>query len=143
MSAFDAPILALLRLKDKIKAVEERHQGELAPLTTLKETMEQLILKKLLLTVGDQPEGKGKISTAYGTIFKTHRNSASLKDPDAFMTHVVENAAFELLDRKANVTAVAAYMEEHKGETPPGVKWTSTLKLGLHRAAGVNLEELA
>lgn len=140
-NAFDGPILTLLKLKAQIKKVEERHKEELAPLTGMKETLEQLILKKLQLTVGDQPEGKGKISTAYGTVFKTHFNSASLADPDAFMNYVIEAERYELLDRKANVTAVKEYMDTNDGDTPPGVKWTSTLRLGLHKAAGVNLEE--
>lgn len=72
--------------------------------------------------------------TQYGTIFTKTTPYASLSDPDAFMSHVIGNGAFELLSRHANATACVEYTKEH-GELPPGVKLNMIRKLNV-RAAG-------
>lgn len=136
--ALDEPVRTLLRLKDYIDARKKAHIAELAPLREARDKLEANLLASLTKIVGDEPTGK--IGTFYGTIFKTTKATAALRDPEAFMDYVRENNAYDLLDRKANVTAVRTYIEEHAGEQPPGVNYTATLKLGLHRKAGVNLE---
>lgn len=71
--------------------------------------------------------------TAYGTCYKSERATASLADPDAFMRFVTENQRFELLDRKANVTAVKDYIQKNNAP-PPGVNLHIMQTLGVQRA---------
>lgn len=73
--------------------------------------------------------------TARGTCFKQTRTTASLRDPDAFMKFVIENKMFDLLDRKANSTAVQDYAKEHEGELPPGATLSSMTHIGVHKKA--------
>jgi hypothetical protein len=58
-----------------------------------------------------------------------------LADPEAFMKYVIDNQAFDMLDRKANVTAVKEYVQE-TGALPPGVNLSSIKTIGVRRASG-------
>lgn len=115
-----------IALRDKIKQIQERHKTELAPYL---ETQEQL--KNALLSHLNQV-GADSIRTGAGTFFRAERVSASLADPDAFMKYVTRTGKFDLLDRKANKTAVEAYMEEH-GVPPPGVSYTKAYDVNIRR----------
>lgn len=61
-----------------------------------------------------------------------HRKSASLEDPQAFMNYVIENEAWDLIDRKANTKAVEDFIQSNNSP-PPGVKFSDALTLGLRR----------
>jgi hypothetical protein len=50
------------------------------------------------------------------------------------MQHVIQNNSFELLDKRANVTAVKDYVKEHN-TTPPGVNLSSITSIGVRRPA--------
>jgi hypothetical protein len=67
--------------------------------------------------------------TRFGTVFFKTTSAASLFDPDAFMTFVINSQRFEMLDRKANKTAVRDYINEFH-ELPPGVKYQEAVTLG-------------
>ncbi len=122
----DKRIAQLLALKDKIKEIETRHKDELRIYKETQAQLEALILDNLGKVNCDN------FSTAAGTAYKLTRKSASLEDPAAFMDYVIRNNAFDLLDRKANVTAVEGFIEEHKS-APPGVKFSQMLTLGVRR----------
>jgi hypothetical protein len=72
------------------------------------------------------------MSTASGTAYTTTRTTASLADPEAFMNYVITNQKFDLLDRKANVTAVKAFVEQNE-TLPPGVNLASISTVGVRR----------
>ena len=125
---FDASkrIAQLVQLKDKIKVLDDEHEARLQPYKELRDKLERLILGHLL-------ENNAKnISTDFGTASVLHRKSASLQDPQAFMDYVIENNAWDLIDRKANAKAVEDFINEH-GSQPPGVKFSDALTLGLRR----------
>ena len=48
------------------------------------------------------------------------------------MDYVIDNSAWDLIDRKANAKAVEDFIKEH-GVQPPGCKYTDALHLGLRR----------
>jgi len=73
------------------------------------------------------------IATDAGTAYRTEKKSASLADSEAFMNYVIANQAFDLLDRKANVTAVEEHIKENDAP-PPGVNFSSTFVVGVRRA---------
>jgi hypothetical protein len=72
-------------------------------------------------------------STDNGTVYRTEKKAASLADADAFMKHVIATGDFDLLDRKANVSAVAEYIETNN-VPPPGVNFSSTYVVGVRRS---------
>lgn len=123
----DVRVEQYVKLRDKIKEIETRHKEELSP---YKETLEKLnaVILAHLTQVGGE-----SIRTSAGTAYRTEKKSASLADPQAFMEYVVDNAAWDLLDRKANVKAVADYIDENNAP-PPGVNFTSTFVVGVRRS---------
>lgn len=94
-----------------------------------RETLEKLgaLLLEHLDTIGGE-----SVKSAAGTVYKTVRKSASIQDGDAFMKYVINSEAWDLLDRKANVTAVEDFAKEN-GVLPPGVRFTQTNVVGVRR----------
>ena len=87
-------------------------------------------LQDFLETAGAQ-----SVKTKEGTVYASTRYTASLADPQAFMDYVIKHTAFDLLDRKANATAVRDFVENHNA-LPPGVNLNAIRTVGVRRAAG-------
>jgi len=122
----DTRVAQYVALRDKIKAIKDRHKEELAPYT---ETLELLngVLLGHLNTIGADRAG-----TAAGTVYKTAKKSASIADMSAFWTYVVTQGDFDMVDKKANPTAVEAYIEAN-GTPPPGVNFSVMDVVGVQR----------
>lgn len=116
-----------VRLRDKIKALDDEHKLKMKP---YKEALEKLNGSMLthLMQIGAE-----NVRTEHGTVYRNTKTSATLADPDAFMSFVVENEAWDLMDRKANVTAVRDYLAENNA-LPPGVNFNQTVEVGVRRA---------
>jgi hypothetical protein len=114
-------------LRDKIKALDEEHKEKLKPYKEALENLNAVLLQHLITINGDSVKTEG------GTVYRTAKKAASLADPDAFMRFVISNEQWDLLDRKANVTAVADFIEENS-ETPPGVNFSTTFVVGVRRS---------
>jgi hypothetical protein len=59
-----------------------------------------------------------------GTAYLSTRNSASIADATAFRGYIIENRDWDLVDWRANPTAVEGFINEHD-TLPPGVNWSS------------------
>lgn len=116
-----------IMLRDRIKAEDDAHKEKMAPYRQLLEQLNGVLLSHL------QTVGVDSAKTGAGTVYKTTKRSASLDDADAFMRHVIGSEAWELLDRRANLAAVEAFVTEN-GVLPPGVKWTSSQVVGVRRS---------
>lgn len=123
----DTRVEQYIKLRDKIKEIETKHKEELKPYKDTLEKLNAVILAHLNLVGGES------IRTSAGTAYITAKKSASLADPQAFMEYVISNEAWDLLDRKANSTAVADYIEQHDAP-PPGVNFTTTNVVGVRRS---------
>jgi hypothetical protein len=53
-------------------------------------------------------------------------------DWDAFLDHVRENEAWEMLERRVNKTAVEQF-KSVEGDLPPGVNWAETQVVNFRR----------
>lgn len=123
----DTRIDQYVKLRDLIKEQDDAHKKKMEPYRTALEQLNSVLLNHLNNIGGDS------VKTGSGTVYKTVKRSASLEDADAFMRHVIGGEHWELLERKANVTAVQAFVDEN-GVLPPGVKWTSTQVVGVRRS---------
>lgn len=117
-----------VKLRDLIKQKNDEHKKLMKPYN---ETLEQL--NALLLAHLNGLNGNS-VATDAGTVYRTEKKTASLADAEAFMEFVIANGAYDLLDRKANVTAVEDHIKEHNAP-PPGVNFTSTFTVGVRRAS--------
>ena len=99
----------------EIEKIETRHKEE------LKQWLEMKNALKGWFTNFFEQAGKGatSIKTKSGTIVQTTRYSSTLQDSEAFMRYVIENQAYDLIERRANSTAVREFVKS-TGELPPG-----------------------
>jgi len=125
----DKRVEQYIKVRDAIKAANDAHENAMKPLVEL-----QNMLTGWMQNFMEQA-GADNIKTAHGTCYSSTRYTASLADPEAFMKHIKETGSFDLLDRKANVTAVKDYVQEH-GKLPPGVNLSAIKTVGVRRASG-------
>lgn len=123
---FSTRVSQFVRLRDKIKAIKEQHKEELAPYVDALDKLETMLLSHL------DTVGADKVSSSSGTVYRTTKHSASIADMTAFWGFVTSTSAFDLVDKKANVTAVREYMEEFK-QPVPGVNVSSVHTVGVRR----------
>src|SRR5579859_2768765 len=126
MTDFAIRVSQYVRLRDEIKKRNDAHKESIRELN---ETLEQL---GCVLLQGLNAANADSVATPAGTVYKTQKKSASVVDMAAFWEHVVAGAAWDLVDRKANVTAVEDYIKEHQ-EPPPGVNFSSRFEVGVRR----------
>lgn len=115
-----------IKLRDMKAELKEKHAGEMAPID---QTMDMIKaeLKQAML----QQNAAG-MQTKAGTISLTSKASASAADLSAFWTWVVTQGAFDMLDKKPNVTAITEYVKQH-GVPPPGVNYSVFQDVGVRR----------
>lgn len=118
-----------VELRDGIKQLDEAHEAKIKPLKDLQMVVQGKLLEHLKQTNVET------LKTKAGTCYTSTRFTASLADADAFMTHIRATGQFELLDRRANATAVKDYVK-HNNQLPPGVNLTAHVSLGVRRSNG-------
>ena len=101
-------------IRDKIAELKEKHKAELAPAQTALDQLEGILDEFLTRT------GQTSAKTPEGTFFRGTRFTATVSDPKAFMDHVIHTNNWDLIERRANATAVKGYMEKNK-DLVPGV----------------------
>lgn len=117
-----------IQLRDLKAKLLEKHKEELEPFNNAMAALEEIFLREMNNLNCDS------LKTKAGTVSTRKKESASLADPDAFWTHVVTQGDFDLVDKKANVSAVRDYIDKN-GTAPPGVNWSSVTVVGVRRAS--------
>ena len=123
----DELVSQYIRLRDKIKEVEDAHKEKLKD---AKEHLESL--NNTLLTRLNQLGGES-VKTAHGTVYRTTRRSATIADGDTFRQFVITHDAFDLVDWRANAIAVDDFIKEQQAP-PPGINFSTTYTVGVRRA---------
>ena len=119
-----------VKLRDKRDEIKNRHEEELKPIS------EALEMLKGELSRGLDAQNIASAKTPCGTASFSTKASAALADKSAFWTYVVATGNFDLLDYKANVTAVTAHIEKNGGVAPPGVNYTTFRDVNVRRPTG-------
>jgi hypothetical protein len=119
-----------LRLREKKKLAEEKFKEWLAANYTGRMDIIEAILMDSLNNLGAD-----SLKTDVGTCFKRVETSVTVGSPAEFQRHVIGSGQWELIDFRANKTAVKAFVEDNGGETPPGVNMTQTTVLSVRRPA--------
>lgn len=126
----DKRIGQYIEVRDAIKRVEERQEAERKPLLEIQEK-----LAGIIRTFMENNNITDNLKSKTGTAYLSTRWSASLADPQAFMDFVTRTGKFELLDRRANVTAVKDYVKEHN-VLPAGCNLNAIQTVGVRRPTG-------
>src|SRR5215813_3632134 len=98
---FNKRVEQYIKLRDLIKEKDEAHKVEMAP---YRETLEKLnsVLLQHLTDVGAD-----RVGSSSGTVYRTEKKTAPVADKSVFWTFVTEHGNWDLIDYKANPTAVA------------------------------------
>ncbi len=115
-----------VQLRDKLRELDTAHDEKRKPIVDM---MNQLsgTLQEFL-----DKSGSKSVKTEFGTFYASTRYTTSLADPDTFMKYVISNQRFDLLDRRANATAVKQFVEE-TGNLPPGTNLNALRTVGVRR----------
>ncbi len=123
----ETTIQKFIDTRDAIKIMEDKHKEDMkkyrARMDKLSGDIQEFLDKNNLENV----------KTKAGTCYLSTRRTASLADPEAFMNYVIEHEAFDLMDRRANSTAVQDFVKKHKA-LPPGCNLNSVTTVGVLRA---------
>lgn len=134
----DTRVDQYVKLRDKIRELDEAHKKTIEPYRATLEQLNSALLQHL------QSVGAESVRTSAGTVYRTMKQSASIADAEAFWTFVVTTASWDLLDRRANVTGCADFIDRlaKQKETdptvevspPPGVNFNRTYVVGVRRS---------
>lgn len=105
-----------LRTKELRATMKKVYTEKVAPLDQAMADIEAQILQHFNET------GQTSAKTAHGTPYISLRESFPVADRDTYLDFVRENEAWDMLESRANKTAVQAWKEEH-GELPPGLNY--------------------
>lgn len=115
-------------VRDALAKVDKQWEDERADLVSMKERLEGRIHKFLR-----DHNITGSVKTQAGTAYTSTKYTASLADPKAFMDYVVNTGQFDLLERRASVTAVKQFIEDNNGQLPAGCNISSHTSLRVRR----------
>lgn len=115
-----------IQIRDELARRKKAYEESIEPLVNAQNILTGWMQKFL------KDAGADSIKTSHGTCYSTTKYSASLEDAASFMAYVKANNAYELLDKKANVTACRDFVEKN-GTQPPGVKLSSISTIGVRR----------
>lgn len=122
----DDMVRAYIRLRDHKEAAERELKKSLERVVQGMEKLENLMLDYL------NTSGAKNITTDAGTVYVKTRESASVKDREAFLRYIFTTKNLELLDARANKSVVRKIMDE-TGEVPPGVNVSTMKTVGVRR----------
>lgn len=117
-----------VQLRDLIKDKDDEHKTKMAPYREMLDKLNGVLLDHL------NRVGVDSAKTGSGTVYRTEKKVASLADKTVFLAWVKVADQWDMLDYKANVTAVQAFMDENAGVLPPGVNWSNTFVVGVRRS---------
>jgi len=120
-------LTSYIKLRDEKAKVEARHKEEMKQYTEAMALIEGYLKDYL------QKQNLQHIATGDITAFLSRSRKATLQDSGIFREFIIENGNFDLADFRPKVEAVEDYLEEHDGQTPPGVNFTTAVTLRVNR----------
>lgn len=112
----DTVVDAYIKTRDQIDVLKKNYEAQVENLKALQERREKFLQGEL------DRMGVESFKTAHGTAFVDWKDSATVKDREAFMAWVKEEDAFEFLENRVSKTAVKQRMEDGN-PPPPGVDY--------------------
>lgn len=131
---FEKMISDYRAVRDQIKKLDEEHEAFMADRRKLLDWLGDALLRMLNAT------GQDSAKTKNGTAYITTRVSATIADGDAFRRHVIGTESWDLIDWRANKTAVKEFIDENKTE-PPGVNVSFLRTVGVRAPTKKQTEE--
>lgn len=125
---FDKLVAAYVKLRDLKAQLEAEAKAKVKPVTEKMDQLEGILLAAL------QETGQNSANTPAGTAYMTTDNKVSVADWPAFLEFVQQKGEWDLIKRAASKEAVMLFKEANN-EIPPGINWSSEMKLGVQVSA--------
>lgn len=123
----DKLIQDYVALRDKKKAIQERHQQELLPFNSMMARVEGYMLEALNRAGIESMRGK------HGTIYKSMRTSAVVRDWPLTLAFIKAHDAWHMLEARVAKNAAFEVIKE-TGEPIPGVETSAEVTVNVRRA---------
>lgn len=124
----DQIVAKYVEFRDALDRKQKALDAELAPMKAGMVTIENYLMDLANKT------GQTKFGTPSGTAFITTKTGCNVADWDVVKKFVLDNNAWNLLNKAVNKTAVGEYMDANNQQTPPGVNWTTMKAIQIRRA---------
>lgn len=116
----------------QLRERKEQIEASIKPkLTGIREDM--TALEGWLLEQAES-EGVRSFATKAGTAYISTQDSATVADWDKTLAYIMENEAFDLLEKRVSKTVVRDLIEEN-GAPPPGVNFSSRRTINVRSPA--------
>jgi hypothetical protein len=119
-------VAAYVQLRDWIAEQKRLYEERVEPRKQQLEQLNSILLRYLNET------NQTAARTAAGTAYKKAWTSATVADKEAFRRHVIGSEAWDLIDWRANKTAVTEAVETY-GDPPPGINFSRGYDVGVRR----------
>jgi ribosomal protein S24E len=116
-----------VEVRDKKAQMKAEYDGKIAKVDEVLDKIEAALLKTFETT------GMDSVRTEFGTAYTSTKTTASIADPDAFMTFCKENDAWHMLQKRCAQAAVEQYKDEHE-VLPPGIDWRVEKTVNIRRS---------
>ena len=132
----DVVIGKYIALRDKRKELKDKYVEEDAPFVAAMEKCEAWLLNQCNTIGVDNLSVKG-----IGRATKKLDMKASCKDWNAFHQFVLDTNNLDMFERRIARSVLKAYIDDHKGEIPPGVDVIFEQTITVTRANKENQDE--
>lgn len=123
----DRMVEVYIKLRDRRAARTSQYEKE------DKEDREKMAVIENELLRRATAEGVTGFKTEHGVTYSDVKYVCSGADWGAFYDWIVENNAFDMLERRIKSTTVKTYMEENDGAVPPGVNVMTIRQMKVRR----------
>jgi hypothetical protein len=121
-------IAEYIELREEKKVYEEKIKEAMHD--RFEARMDAIEANLMAFLLANESEG---VRTPTGTAFKRVETSVTVGNQDEFRRHVIGTQQWELIDFRANKTAVKTFVEEHEGQLPPGVNMNQTTVISVRK----------
>ena len=126
-------IRTYMKLRDQKAAIEGEAKDRVSGLKAKMEKLEAFLKTQM------DAQGLTSFKSDHGTAFLTTTDYANVADWDAVLDFIVENDAYDMLEKRVSKIAVRGYIEQTKA-VPPGVNYGTKLEVNI-RKPGAKAEE--
>jgi hypothetical protein len=116
-----------VEVRDKKSKLKADYDADVAKIDKVLDKIEAALLKTFETT------GMDSVRTEFGTAYTSTKTTASIADPDAFITFCKQNDAWHMLQKRVAQSAVEQYKDEHE-VLPPGIDWRVEKTVNIRRS---------
>lgn len=116
-----------IKLRDARDVLKKEFEARTKGVTDAMEQLEGYMAQTL------QALGANSVATPAGTCYTSQHVSYKVEDWTAVLQHIIDNEAWDMLERRVSKESVEHYAET-RGNLPPGLSRSVFQKIGVRRA---------